>query len=110
MPRIASPIEPLCWISAISVPTSAASAAQPAIAPTRSRATAKPSAIVASRPWKIASAVAASADAEVDGDERAPGRARPRPAAPPTTALAVVDQVEPGPDGDDDDHDRRQRP
>ena len=60
MPTIASPIEPLCWISEISVPTSAASAAQPAIAPSRSRATAKPSAMVASRPWKIASAVAAS--------------------------------------------------
>ena len=43
------------------MPTSAATAAQPAIAPMRSRATAKPSAVVAWRPWKIASAVAASA-------------------------------------------------
>ena len=50
VPTIASPIEPPCWISAITVPTSAARAAQPAIAPSRSRATAKPSATVASRP------------------------------------------------------------
>ena len=61
VPTIASPIEPLCWSSEISVPTSAASAAQPAIAPIRERATSKPSAIVACLPWKIASAVAASA-------------------------------------------------
>ncbi len=33
MPMIASPMLPLCWISEMTVPTSAARAAQPAIAP-----------------------------------------------------------------------------
>ena len=66
---ITSPIEPLRCSAETIIPTSAESAAQPAIAPVCERATAIPSPNVESRPWKIASALAASADAEVDGHE-----------------------------------------
>ncbi len=56
---ITSPRLPPCRRTANSVPTSAETAAQPAIAEIRSRAAAMPSPKVASCPWKIASAVAA---------------------------------------------------
>ncbi len=61
---ITSPMLPPWRRAANAVPTSADSAAQPAIAETRSLAAAIPVAKLASRPWKIASAVAASATAK----------------------------------------------
>ena len=57
---ICSPISPKYWIAATTRLTAVAIAAQPAIEPKRERAAASPSPTVASRPWKIASAVAAS--------------------------------------------------
>jgi hypothetical protein len=57
---ICSPTSPKNWIAAMMRPTAVDTAAQPAIGPSRARAAASPSLTVASRPWKMASAVVAS--------------------------------------------------
>ena len=83
-------------------------AAQPAIAPMWVLATARPSAWSPAGRWKILSAAAASADAEVDGDERGPVEAE-RDEQAADDALAVVDQVGARHHQHDHERDRQQR-